>query len=442
MMTMEMPPGAKRILDSLKRAGYKAYIVGGCVRDCLMGNIPKDWDICTDATPDEMMNVFEDEKIVATGLKHGTITICIGDDSYEVTTFRTDGIYSDNRRPETVSFVKSLAEDLARRDFTINAMAYNEDEGLVDLFGGKKDLSRKIIRCVGDPNERFKEDALRMLRALRFASRMGFKIDAETTAAIHTNKHLLANISAERIRNEMNGILTGCGTEDILIDFSDVICEIIPELKCCVGFEQNNPYHIYDVYTHSVKALSYATGLEKRWAMLLHDIGKPHCYSEKDGVGHFYGHPKKSREIAEVVLDRLKMNNKSKATILALVAYHDIQLDRGEKALKRALNKFGESLFRQLLTVIAADVRAQSHKGVERLIIARELWFLMDAILPTKPCFSLRDLKINGEDILEMGVPEGPRVGEVLRAVLNDVIEGRVENNKELLLNQAKKYIH
>ena len=305
-MVIKLPKSVELILSKLNNCGYEAYIVGGCVRDSIIGTTPHDWDICTSALPEQVMEVFEGYKIIPTGLKHGTVTIIIDDAQYEVTTYRIDGKYEDNRHPKEVSFTSDLKEDLSRRDFTINAMAYNPSIGLVDYFGGKKDIRKKLIKCVGNPDERFNEDALRIMRTLRFASTYGFVITEETSSAVHCNVALLNNIAKERINTELCKLLCGEGVLEILLNYNDVISTIIPELKPCIGFNQNNRYHQYTVYDHIAHAVSNYTGEDMvvKVALLLHDIGKPTCYTEDENGGHFHGHGVPSSEIAkEAVVD-------------------------------------------------------------------------------------------------------------------------------------------
>ncbi|MBQ8975646.1 MAG: HD domain-containing protein, partial [Oscillospiraceae bacterium] len=330
------------LLKKLTDAGYEAYVVGGCVRDSLLGIEPKDWDVCTDALPEQTMQVLAEYKLIPTGLKHGTVTVVSHGKSVEITTFRTDGQYSDNRRPDSVSFVSSLREDLARRDFTINAMAYRG--GIVDLFGGTQDLKNGVIRCVGNPEKRFSEDALRIMRALRFASRYGFSVEQGTSDAVHTLRGLLKNIAYERIFTELKGILMGAGAGRMLVDFADVFAVIMPEIEPCIGFAQNNPAHYLDVWGHTARAVDLAPGDENvRLALMLHDIGKPEkFFTGVDGKGHFYGHPAVSRRLAEAILGRLRCDNKTKEQVLTLVEHHDDKFPETKKGIRRLLAAYGE----------------------------------------------------------------------------------------------------
>ena len=361
MVKINLPDGASAILMALQSHGFDAYMVGGCVRDSLLGKEPKDWDICTSALPSQVEEIFSGFRVLETGIEHGTVTVLMDDGQYEVTTFRTDGAYSDFRRPDSVSFVSDIKEDLARRDFTVNAMAYNQ-QGLLDLYGGRDDIQNKVISCVGNADERFGEDALRMMRALRFAAVYGFTIAPETARSIHRNKDLLNHIAVERINVELCKLLLGSYSLQILLDYSDVMSVIIPEFKPCVGFDQNNRYHQYTVYDHMMYAVSRckSNDLSVRLALFLHDIGKPLCYTEDENGGHFHGHAVPSHEIAKTVLDRLKFDNKTKNEVLELVLYHDSVIEPTAKTVRRWLNKIGEERFRQLLFLREADILAHA----------------------------------------------------------------------------------
>lgn len=435
MFEISIPAGAKKIISLLQSNGYEAYVVGGCVRDSLLGLTPKDWDICTSATPEEVKHCLSN-RTIDTGLKHGTITVVTDDGNYEVTTYRVDGDYSDNRHPDEVRFVTSLTEDLARRDFTINAMAYNDTEGLVDKFGGVTDLEHKLISCVGNPDDRFAEDALRILRAMRFASTYGFSIQQQTAESIHRNKERLGNIAYERIQTELVRMLHGSGILQILLEFSDVISTIIPELKPCVGFDQNNRYHQYDIYEHISHAVSNYTGSDTsvNVALLLHDVGKPQCYTEDEKGGHFHGHALPSQDLTRTALDRLRFDNKTKAEVLDLVLYHDSVIEATPKTIKRWLYKIGESRLRQLIEVKKADIAA--HKvGTyeERLAKCDVLLAIINDVIGEEQCFSIKDLSIDGNDIIQLGIPEGVEIGRVLRSLLDKVINNELVNETETL---------
>ena len=323
-MNIIIPKDVEKIIEHLNSAGYEAYVVGGCVRDSIMEKTPHDWDICTSATPEVVKSLFS--HTTDYGMKHGTITVFADKEGYEITTFRAETDYSDHRHPDTVEFVADLKSDLSRRDFTINALAYNNKLQLIDMFNGLDDIRNQTIRCVGNADERFKEDAVRILRALRFAATVGFDIEDKASEAIHYNVHLLKYIAEERKRDELMKLLGGNYTTKILLEYSDVIAEVIPEIQLCVGFNQNNRYHCYDVYEHMVHAVENGITPIEKFALLIHDIGKPHCYTENKNGGHFYGHPAISEEIAKDVVTHLKFDNDSKKAVLELVKYHDIEI--------------------------------------------------------------------------------------------------------------------
>ena len=446
MTHISVPTGAKHILQKLHAAGYSAYVVGGCVRDSLLGRTAHDWDITTSAKPLDMMRIFSEETIYETGIKHGTLTIRSCDhELYEVTTYRTDGNYSDNRHPDEVIFVTSLKQDILRRDFTMNALAYNEKEGIVDYVSGYTDISRGIIRCVGNADERFNEDALRILRALRFSATYGFKIDEATDRAIHRNKHLLNNIAKERVHDELVKMLLGNNILDVLLSYSDVISFIIPELGRCIGFEQNNPYHCYNVYDHIAYAVDAYKGTNPKvlLALLLHDIGKPLCYTEDERGGHFHGHAEISADMAERILTNLKFDNDTKHTVVELIRAHDMDIAPTKKSVRRALSKFGPDFMALLMDVRLADIMAHSsylhdariEKHTKRLEI-------LDTILAENQCFSLKDLAVNGNDIMEtFGLKPGKHVGEILHHLLDLVIADEIPNDKTELLIAAKRFL-
>lgn len=369
MSSINIPSGTKEIISMLEQSGFEAYVVGGCVRDSLLGLVPHDWDICTSATPEEVISCFSLKKVVGTGMKHGTVTVLTEGGGYEVTTFRIDGKYSDCRHPDEVTFTPDIREDLARRDFTMNAMAYNDHTGLIDSFGGKKALLDKEISCVGNPADRFQEDSLRVMRALRFASTYGFSIEENTAMAVHRFASHLNNIAAERIQAELCKLLFGKGVLQVLLDYSDVIASIIPEFTPCIGFNQNNRYHQYTVYDHIAHAVSNYTGddISVKVALLFHDIGKPQCYTEDERGGHFHGHGVPSHDITDAVMRRMRFDNKTMNEVLELVLYHDSVIEPTHKTVRRWLNKIGEERFRQLLQVRMADIKSK-HMPKERRV--------------------------------------------------------------------------
>lgn len=441
MNKISIPDYCKRIMAVLSENGFEAFLVGGCVRDSLMGFIPHDYDITTNATPDEMLRIFSGFRVIETGPKHGTITVVIDGNNVEITTYRIDGEYDDNRHPKEVSFTRSLSEDLKRRDFTVNALAFNEEQGLVDLFGGKEDLDNKLIRCVGEPDKRFNEDGLRILRAMRFASVLRFNIQEETAKSIHKNKDLLKNISAERIFAELKKLLCGKNVEEILLLYKDVIAMFIPEIKPCFDFDQNTKYHCYDVYTHIVKSVSAVECEENlRISCFFHDIGKPQVYfTDENGTGHFYGHNKTSAKITENVLKRLKCDNETLKFVLQSVKYHDTEIVPTERAVKRFINKTSPSFLRSLLKIKRADAAAHAPKYRNREEYINNILSVLSKIEEEKQCFSLKNLAINGNDLIELGYKPNEKMGEMLNNLLLAVIDGEVKNEKEELIKFIKR---
>ena len=444
---IKLPANVKRILLALNHSGFESYIVGGCVRDSMLGINPNDWDITTSAKPEETEEVFKHYKMFNQGgLKHGTVTVMIEDTSYEITTYRRDGNYSDCRRPDKVYFTNDIVEDLSRRDFTINSCALDLRGNLIDPFGGKKDLGDKIIRCVGSPERRFGEDALRILRALRFSTKLGFSIEKETQEALVNNRHLLKNVSAERISEEFKKILTSKNFLSVFANMNvlPVIFYILPELEKTLDFEQHSPYHFKDVYGHTIKAMSYASPtVVQRMTLLLHDIAKPQCFSlDKNNIGHFYGHPKESSKIANDILLRLKIDTKTREKITMLVEHHDMELLLSQKYVNKMLNKFGEESLRELIEVKKADILAQSPQFLtERLNDLIEVENMIEQTVQNGNCFSLKNLNINGVDLINLGAKQGKIVGETLKHLLNNVIEEKLENDKGVLRIEAKKYL-
>lgn len=433
-----MPKDVEKIIEHLNSAGYEAYVVGGCVRDSIMEKTPHDWDICTSATPEVVKSLFS--HTTDYGMKHGTITVFADKEGYEITTFRAETDYSDHRHPDTVEFVADLKSDLSRRDFTINALAYNNKSQLIDMFNGLDDIRNQMIRCVGNADERFKEDALRILRALRFAATLGFDIEDKTSEAIHYNVHLLKYIAEERKRDELMKLLGGNYTTKILLEYSDVIAEVIPEIQLCVGFNQNNRYHCYDVYEHMVHAVENGITPIEKFALLIHDIGKPHCYTEDKKGGHFYGHPTISEEIAKDVVSHLKFDNDSKKTILELVKYHDIEIPITKKSVLKLLNRLGEERALQLMDVKLADILAHA-PGTQDALIEKWKIFnrLLGEVLVEEDCFSRKNLAVNGNDIKALGIAEGPEIGRIIQTLMDEITSEQIANEKEILLNRANE---
>ena len=439
---IKIPLDAKIILDKLNENGYEAYVVGGCVRDSVLGRIPGDWDICTNALPEQTMAVFEGFRVIPTGLQHGTITVMLSGEGYEITTYRVDGEYSDGRHPDSVSFTGNLKDDVARRDFTVNAMAYSEKDGIKDFFGGMEDIKNGVIRCVGTPHERFTEDALRIMRAVRFASVLGFEIEKNTKKAMLDLHKRLDLVAKERINVEFNKMLCGLNPARYLREYDYLFFHIIPELEAMKGCEQNNPYHIYDVWNHTLAVLENIEEKDTvlRLSALFHDIGKPHVYTEKDGIGHFYGHADKSCELAEGIMKRLKYSTDEINEVLTLVKYHDTPITPTKKFVRRCLCKMDRSTFEKLLSLSRGDVLGQSGKDMEvRLSNIAEVRKILEEFDAENECFSLKQLKIDGNDLIKMGVQPGKRLGEILNELLCLVIDEKLENNEDVLREYVKK---
>ena len=436
-MNLPLSPGAAKALALLQAAGYEAWIVGGCVRDALLGLPPKDYDLTTSALPEETQRVFAAYPRIETGLRHGTVTVLLEGEPLEITTYRVDGAYSDARHPDGVTFTRSLRQDAARRDFTINAMAYAPGWGLQDFFGGQADLARGILRAVGAAEKRFREDALRILRALRFASVLDFTLEGETARAARACAPLLAAVSAERVSGELGKLLCGKAAGRVLRDYPDVLGVVLPEILPMVGLDHRNPHHCYDVWTHTTVAVDHVPPeLPLRLAMLLHDIGKPDTFSlGEDGQGHFYGHPRRSVELAEGILSRLRFPRRTRERVLTLVRYHDAVLEESPQRVRRWLNKLGPEVFFDLLAIQGGDAAAQAPAYCTRLDHLRRLETLARQVLDQAPCLTVRDLAVGGEDLLALGY-RGPAIGRALRALLDQVLSETVSNEKNALLQR------
>ncbi len=436
-MTIRLPNEVESVITALDRAGYEAYVVGGPVRDALLGRDPSDWDITTSAKPNEVTALFGKAFTVPTGLRHGTVTVRSGGMPIEVTTYRTEGEYQDHRHPDRVTFSTSLEEDLARRDFTVNAIAYHPAKGFVDPFGGIDDLSKRILRAVRDPSERFEEDALRILRLLRFSSTLFFKIDPETRSAAYQKRQLLHHLSAERIREELTKLLCGPNSLWILLNEAEILFEVLPELRPMYRFDQRTPWHCFDIWEHSVRALdAIAPDPILRWTMLLHDCGKPASFTVDDkGIGHFKGHAKVSAELSRGILSRLKFDNSSKDRIIALIESHMVLIHPSEKGVRRQMGKLGTDTFQLLLQVIRADHAGQYLFRPQEDPMVDELARIYETVLEQDQCFSLKQLAVTGKDLLDLGVPEGKRIGEMLQQMLDAVIDGTCPNEKDDLLS-------
>ncbi len=447
----------KNLIETLEAAGYEAYYIGGCVRDAIMDREGGDIDITTSATPDEVKAVFDEKRVIETGIEHGTVTI-LDDEGvpFEITTFRTEGTYSDKRHPDRVSFVRDLKEDLQRRDFTINAIAMDIRGGIHDPFNGAADIEAGIIRTVGDADERFGEDALRIMRAMRFASALGnntkvFVIESATEEAMFRNKALLKNVSAERIFVEFKKLVTGIHSGNVIRQYVDILGVVIPDLLLMKGFEQHNPYHRYDVLEHCVRSMDVVrttpeNGAHMKMAALFHDIGKPEMFFVgKDGIGHMYGHPLKGEEMVREIMKRLKADRFTSDRVALLVRHHDLLFRTDEKLLKKWLNKFGEEILLEILHLKHADNIATGNMSKELEDMFNEVEEMIVRIVEAGECFSLKDLAIGGRDLLELEEAkektEGPWVGDVLNMILDEVIDGKLENERSGLLARAEAII-
>lgn len=436
---VKIPEHAAQVLSALEGAGFGAWCVGGCVRDSLLGRTPQDWDVTTAAVPERVLAIFGD-RAVPTGLAHGTVTVRTAGGVVEVTTLRRDGTYRDHRRPQSVTFTDSLEEDLCRRDFTVNAMALDLRGELADPLGGRADLDAGLLRCVGEPDRRFREDVLRILRGVRFAAALGFAVEQETDRSLRANRALLALIAPERIWAELKGLLTAPGAAEALRAYPEVIGVFWPGVLDMVGFPQRNRHHCYDVWEHTLHALAQVPPeLELRLTMLLHDIGKPGCCTiDASGCGHFKGHPARSAVLAEEMLRRLRADNATRETVVRLVAWHDRNIPRTRPGVASALRQLGETDLRRLLCIKRADNLAQdpAYRAMQEEIGRAEA--ILDRLLAEGACVSLDQLAVRGGDLLALGL-SGPAVGETLEALLDAVIEERLPNDRAVLLEYARR---
>ena len=438
MIKITLPENVKFIIDKLEAAGFEAYAVGGCVRDSILGRTPNDWDITTSAKPLETKALFK--KTFDTGIKHGTISVLLGKEIYEVTTYRIDGEYEDSRHPKEVTFTSDLKEDLLRRDFTINAMAYNPTTGLVDMYGGEEDLKNHIIRCVGNPHDRFTEDALRIMRAVRFAAQLNYDIEDNTKEAIKELAGTLSKISAERIQTELVKLVTSDHPEFLKLAWELGITEVIlPEFDRAMASEQNNPNHSYSVGEHTLIVMqSLPADKVMRLAGLFHDIGKMDTKTtDEKGVDHFYGHPEVGAKIAANVFNRLKFDNDTKTKVCKLVESHDWFIGAVPSHIRRYINRIGEEFFPMIFDFNKADIMAQSFYNREEKL--EDLEALRAAYLKVKEagdCVNIKDLAISGSDVIKAGVPAGPNVGRILKALLEEVLDDPSKNTGEYLLSR------
>lgn len=438
-----LPKDVDYILYKLKENGYEGYVVGGCVRDSILNRPIHDWDITTNAKPKEILNIFKYHKTILTGIKHGTVTVIIDENCYEITTYRIDGEYEDGRHPNEVNFTNNLKQDLARRDFTINAMAYNREEGLIDYFNGLEDLKNRIIKCVGNPHDRFKEDALRILRGIRFSAQLNFKIDK--TTMFYMESASLNNISIERIREEFNKTLLTNNKEAIEWFMLIVLYLRFKVYIYMLYTKQKNPYHIYNLFEHSLySTLAIQQRLDLRLTMLLHDLGKVETETTDNGINHYYGHSIKSVDKAKEILKYMKYDNKTIDKVCTLIKYHDFMFDDDDrtikKQIKRLLNKIGEDNFRDLLKVKLADILSQNpFYAKDRIKQFFKIEDMLEEILKDKDCFKLKELNINGNELINIGY-SGKEIGYILNVLLEKVIDGLLENKKETLINYVKEH--
>jgi len=441
MIKIQLPKNVSYIIKTLNDNGFQAFIVGGCVRDYMLNRTPNDWDVTTNAIPDEIKKLFK--KTIDTGIEHGTVTVLIGDKPYEVTTFRKDGDYVDNRRPEFVEYTNDIIQDLSRRDFTVNAMAYNEETGLIDPYNGIEDLHNTVIKCVGNSVVRFSEDALRMLRAVRFSAQLSFFIDNEVIYALKKKATNIRNISAERIRDELNKILKTDYVEKAfdVLHTTTLLKYILPEFDICYDVKQNIKYHLFNVAVHSLKVVEHTPiKLYLRYAALLHDIGKPICkITDENGVDSFRNHAKVSTSLAENILKRIKMDNKNKDKILRLIFYHDREIVPTKKAVKRAVLDVGDDIFLDLINLKKAEVYAQNMKyTLSRLEVYDKIIDIYNEIKSLNEVMNLSSLEINGNDVIQLGY-SGKEVGVILNNIFLYIIDNPESNNKEKILKIIKK---
>lgn len=442
-MLIQIPPAVEKIIRTLNQSGYEAYAVGGCVRDTLLGRIPHDWDICTSALPEQTIAAFPSHRIYTVGIQHGTVVLPLEGENYEITTFRTDGAYSDHRHPDEVRFVRSLRADLERRDLTINAMAYHPDLGFQDFFDGQEDLKKGIIRCVGKAEERFEEDGLRILRTLRFAARYGFSIAPETKQAVLKKAPLLRCIAGERLWTELQGFLAGQGVGSLLNEYRSVFAQFIPELLPMFECPQHNPHHCFDVWGHTCRAveLGHGDGV-LGFVLLMHDSGKPACRTtDALGIDHFYGHPDRSSELAASVLERFHADNQTRETVDLLIRWHDRCREPYRRGAKKLLAELGLERAHLLFQIIEADSRAQAPETIAEKLAVLDRWKALVAQLEAEnACLHVRDLAISGRDLIALGYRPGPAMGRELNQLLSQVLADEVPNEREALLQCLKEF--
>lgn len=442
------PELALYLLEKLHRAGYEAYIVGGCVRDSLLGRTPGDWDICTSARPEEMETLFAGQRLLLKGKKHGTVAVVLDGKSWEMTTFRQDGHYTDGRHPDCVHFVPCLREDLARRDFTVNAMAWSPTEGLIDLFGGQQDLNDGILRCVGDPVARFDEDALRILRAVRFAAQLGFRLDPATADAALQARMSVRCVSAERIFTELDRLLEGFAAGTVLARYGHILTGALPEIEACIGCSQLGRWHCYDVWNHTAAAMGGldTEGMDPRsarvlrWAVLLHDMAKPMCrIADEDGTAHFPGHNQRGARLARQILQRLRAPVYLIDGVVALVAVHDGPLPSSDLEILEQLHQRGPLFWQRLCRLKLADLAAHANNEAvaQRCQEVRQFARRMQHLSDTA-CYTVSGLAITGSDLIAAGLTPGPLVGNTLEWLLQAVMQGSLPNERAALLQAVR----
>ena len=436
---MFLPAYITACLDALEGAGFAAYAVGGCVRDALLGLTPQDYDLCTSALPEETEQVFRDKKLVLAGKKHGTVGVVTEFGVVEITTFRTEGGYQDNRHPDWVKFVPDINKDLARRDFTVNAMAYSPKRGFADPFGGREDLKRHILRAVGDPQLRFREDSLRILRGARFAVRYGLTVENATWVAMLSQAHLMDNLARERVFEELCKLLPLVDTQDLLT-FAPLLCAVSPELSPLMCFDQHSPHHAYDLFTHVAHVVAgVPKDLTLRWAALLHDIGKiPTFTRDETGRGHFYGHAPKGAEMADAVLRRLKAPTALRQQAVLLIDKHMLRLTPDKKQLRRCLSRFGWETVQQLLWLQQADMGSKGTGNPEELEVFPQIRSILKQLQAESACLTVKDLAVNGHDLMALGFT-GKAIGQTLNALLEQVLEESLPNERSALLDAAQR---
>ncbi len=432
---MYLPPNVHVCIEALEKEGFSCYAVGGCVRDALLGLTPHDYDLCTAAKPETIAQIFARHTLVRSGEKHGTIGVVIDGEVYEITTYRTEGDYTDGRHPGWVEFVDDITLDLSRRDFTVNAMAFSPTRGYADPFGGRQDLKDGVLRCVGEAEKRFSEDALRILRGVRFAVRYNLEVEKDTKNAMFRLAPLMENLARERVFDELCKLLPLVNAEDLLA-FAPVLTQVIPELAPLMGFDQKNPHHQYDIFTHTAQVVAGTPAdLALRWAALLHDIGKPGCFSQDEqGIGHFYGHAKLGAQIADSILLRLKAPTALRQRVVLLVEQHMTPLEPDKKLLRRRLSKLGSEAVHQLLALQRSDMGAKPADDSR----FSQIQLLLQEIEAENACLSIRDLAVSGHDLMNLGY-RGPAIGQALQFFLEQVLDERVENEKEALIQALKQ---